>query len=206
MNAPVIYRADYASRAVADNWFGELWHGLGWVRREGVPRREYWTNTFNRDYTYGRKRGIRTYEAQPNHPVIDAVRCDLRELLGVWFEGCFLNGYENSSDALGWHADDDPNIDHSRPIAIVTLYEDPTARPRVIQFKEVLKPGSETEKAVFGSVEELVLGHGSLALMAPGMQSTHQHKIPKAGFVSSPRISLTFRGLRFSPTIDNEAG
>lgn len=195
MKAPVTYIEDFLKPAVADEWFGELWHGLAWERRESVPRREYWTNTLNRDYTYGRGAGIRTYQSKSCHPVIDAARYELNEGYDVWFEGCFLNGYEDGSDALGWHADDDPNIDHSKPIAVVTLYEDPKARPRAIQFREVLKPGSQTERAEFGPVEELVLGHGSLALMHAGMQQVYQHKIPKAGFVCSPRISLTFRGL-----------
>ena len=40
----------------------------------------------------------------------------------------------------------------------------------------------------------LRLGHGSLCLMAPGMQDTWQHRIPKASFQCGERISLTFRG------------
>jgi hypothetical protein len=36
----------------------------------------------------------------------------------------FLNGYGTNRDWLGWHADDDSGIDHTYPIAGVTLYGD----------------------------------------------------------------------------------
>ncbi len=45
-----------------------------------------------------------------------------------------------------------------------------------------------------GTVQKLTLGHGSLCLMAPGMQDTWQHRIPKASFTCGERISLTYRG------------
>jgi alkylated DNA repair dioxygenase AlkB len=195
MDAPVTYTADFLDHADANEAFGKLWNGLDWERREGVPRREYWANDFNRDYTYGSGRGIRAYSARPFTEMILATQGKLLHDIGVWFEGCFLNGYENSKDALGPHSDDDPGIDHSRPIAIVTLYLDPKLRPRTIQFRPIIRQRTEADRGEFGPWETLELGHGSLALMAPGMQFTHQHQIPKAGFVASPRISLTFRGL-----------
>lgn len=43
-------------------------------------------------------------------------------------------------------------------------------------------------------VESLLLQSGSLCLMAPGMQDTHEHRIPKVGAIVGERISLVFRG------------
>ena len=43
-------------------------------------------------------------------------------------------------------------------------------------------------------VTTLTLESGSACVMAPGIQDSHMHRIPKAGFVCRPRISLTFRG------------
>ena len=37
------------------------------------------------------------------------------------FEVCFLNRYHDQSDHLGWHADDSPEMDDSRPIGIVRI-------------------------------------------------------------------------------------
>jgi len=50
---------------------------------------------------------------------------------------------------------------------------------------------SNTEPSAITGID---LGPGSVFIMHPGMQQTHQHRIPKAGKVVSPRISLTFRG------------
>ncbi|HEY9656879.1 MAG TPA: alpha-ketoglutarate-dependent dioxygenase AlkB [Allocoleopsis sp.] len=182
-----MYIPNFISSMAADRMFRSLWNELNWERRPDAPRREYWTNVFNRDYTYGRGAGIRTYTAQPTHSDILAVGLELLSdpKVATDFEGCFLNGYEGARDWLGWHSDDDPSIDHSKPIAIVTLYSDPSKKPRAIQFRD-----NATQ-----TIETVELGHGSLYLMAPGFQFTHQHRIPKAGFDCADRISLTWRGL-----------
>jgi alkylated DNA repair dioxygenase AlkB len=109
---------------------------------------------------------------------------------GIWLEGCFLNGYETSRDWLGWHADDDTGIDHTKPIAIITV-----GTGRAIQFREIIEPISAASKGVFGETQTLMLESGSLCLMDAGMQFTHQHRIPKAGMAVDPRVSLTYRGL-----------
>jgi alkylated DNA repair dioxygenase AlkB len=71
-------------------------------------------------------------------------------------------------------------MDDERPIAIVTL-----GAEREIWFCP------NTDRT---DITKLVLGNGSLCVMAPGMQDTHWHRIPKAGFECGPRISITFRG------------
>lgn len=186
-----MYIKNFIADTAADRMFHELWNDLNWERRPDAPRREYWTNAFNRDYTYGKGAGVRTYSAQAAHSAITLIGLELlvhQEVL-TDFEGCFLNGYEGARDWLGWHSDDDPGIDHTKPIAIVTLYNDPTKKPREIQIRHADGHGG------WLPVESIALEHGSLYLMKPGMQFTSQHRIPKAGFECADRISLTFRGL-----------
>ena len=177
MSAPVSYKPGFLRDP--DAAFEALWNGLDWERRTH-RRIEYWTNTLDRPYTYGSGLGARTYEPRPTHPVITEVSELLHGELGFTYEGCFLNGYENSRSGLTWHADDDDKIDHTRPIAVVTV-----GGGRMIQF---------LNKAT-GEKGEQFLEPGSLLLMAPGMQDTHLHQIPKVGHEVKPRISLTFRGL-----------
>ena len=186
--APVTYIPGFI--VGPDACFEALWTQLAWERRLDAPRREYWTNTFDRPYTYGRGLGTRTYEPSPTHPIVDGIRERLAEDFGCVLEGCFLNGYEGKRDWLGWHSDDDPRIDHAKPIAVVTV-----GQGRNIQFREVLAPRTETTKAVHGETVTVMLEAGSLLLMHAGMQSTHEHRIPKADFEAKPRISLTYRGL-----------
>ena len=163
--------------------FDRLWNELSFEKREDAPRMEFWTNIFGQNYSYGRGAGLRTYSSQPTHELIEAVKTALATVVGFSYEGCFLNGYRGERDALGWHADDDSGIDHSKPIAVVTV-----GCGRAIQFKPI----------VGGPSQEVFLEPGSLLLMHAGMQSTHYHRIPKVGKAVGPRISLTFRSL-FAP-------
>lgn len=196
MDAPVGYEERFIGGNESRLMFRVLWNELAWEQRPTAPRREYWNNLLDRPYTYGSGEGVRTYEPQPDHHYIASLRERLFDRTGIYYEGCFLNGYATGKDALGWHADDDPGINHNCPIAIVSLYEDEDCifgtrekgapQPREIYFRE----GRE------GSIDKLALGQGSLAVMGAGMQHTHFHKIPRAGAIACPRISLTFRGLK----------
>ncbi|AFU88099.1 alkylated DNA repair [Caulobacter phage CcrColossus] len=198
MTAPVTYIADFIPPGIVSALFDSLRSELAWQRRvmrnvrivdgvehvteQPVPRAEYWTNTFNRPYTYGRGAGIRTYQPQPDHEIIGNLRSALEAQHNSYLEGCFLNMYENGRDALGWHADDDPGIDHSKPIAVITL-----GQGRELRYK-AQEPGSHPIS--------IFLEPGSLLLMHAGMQQTHYHMIPAVKDREiGTRISLTYRGL-----------
>lgn len=163
-----------------DRVFSALWNELDWERRGSTPRLEYYTNKVPVPYMYGRGRGVREYHPKFIHPDIELLRSNLEFLTGFIYEVCFLNGYENQKDHLGWHADDSPEMDDNRPIGIVSLGVE-----REIWFR----PQNDKE-----AVKKVVLGHGSLCIMPPGFQDSHFHRIPKAGFECGERISMTFRG------------
>lgn len=156
---------------------------IDWVQRPDAPRKEYWDTTKGKAYTYGQGRGVRTYEPNTPDPIVADIREWLLLDLGVDFQGCFLNRYDTSKDWLGWHADDDPGIDHSKPIAVVTL-----GAGREINWK--LKEAKGVD-----AIHKQFLSHGSLFIMPAGMQDTHFHRIPKADRPVETRISLTFRSL-----------
>lgn len=188
MTAPVDYVPHFLSPEDAGPMFARLKDELSWERREGAPRSEYWTNHFKRPYTYGRGIGARTYVHQPDHEIIIECRTRLLRQFGVLLEGCFLNWYQTEQDHLGWHADDDPGIDHTRPIAVITL-----GSARDLQVREWRLPDDIRNKP--NMPETFTLEPGSLLLMRPGMQQTHQHRVRKGSRQGSERISLTFRGL-----------
>lgn len=184
-----MYTPDFLSKREADLYFDVLSKDLNWERRDHAPRSEYWTNIYGREYTYGRGSGKRTYQSQEEHHIIQYIDAMLGNYIRGkmykkylrYYEGCFLNKYEDGSDGLGWHADDDPGIDHSRPIAIITL-----GQARVLQTKAQVR-GSHPESQL--------LEHGSLFLMPAGFQFTHFHRIPRDPSAIGTRISLTYRGL-----------
>lgn len=158
-----------------------LVNDLDWERRGNTPRMEYYSNKLNVPYTYGSRDFARTYEAKPWHPYMDSINEKLFEFTKDKYEVCFLNRYEDQSDHLGWHADDSPEMDDARSIAIVSL-----GVGREIWFKP--------QGAGNDAVEKLLLDHGSLCIMPAGFQDTHYHRIPKASFMCGRRISLTYRG------------
>nr|WP_234480449.1 alpha-ketoglutarate-dependent dioxygenase AlkB [Paraburkholderia aspalathi] len=178
LSAPVSYTPDFI--VDADAAYARLRDELDWERRDSTPRMEYYSNDILVPYAYGEGRGRRSYEPKPWHPVVLAIRDVLTARTKDAYEVCFLNYYADQSQHLGWHSDDDDTMDDARPIAIVSLGVE-----REIWFRR------KDEKGVH---EAVTLGHGSLCLMAPGMQDTHDHRIPKAGFECGGRISLTFRG------------
>lgn len=209
MTAPVTYTPAFLEPDFAWRAFEKLRNELTWERREDAPRSEYWWNSLGRSYTYGRGRGERTYKPQREHPIIQAINVTLGlNTMDRLYEGCFLNMYEDGRDALGWHSDDDPGIDHSRPIAVVTLgnardiqfkrmpFTDVhTSHCNLGEYKGVCKYGKDETCPALEPAETVRLQPGSLLLMHAGMQDTHLHRIPRAGYECGPRISLTFRGL-----------
>lgn len=175
---PVTYIPGCIPRS--DHYFKSLKEELDWVRIDKTPRSEYYCNDFGVPYTYGSKDFARTYNAQPWTDTLLRLRGMAELIAGVNFEVCFLNYYKDQSDHLGWHSDDSPEMDDGRPIVIISF-----GVARDIWFAEI---GNLSEKTV------LNLAHGSFAIMHAGMQDTHMHRIPKAGFMCGERISLTFRG------------
>ncbi len=177
MDTPIELIEDFS-----EDYFSDLWNGLPWERRDTTPRKECWMNDYNREYTYGAGRGIRTYYPVPWNTIADSIRKSIFEETGHWLDACFINGYNDHRDHLGWHADDSPEIDDNKPIAVVTF-----GAEREICFRPKGTKGPHT-----GSV---VLKNGSLLLMKPFMQNSWEHRIPKHSRPCGPRISLTYRGL-----------
>ena len=186
MKAPVTYIPNFVPNA--DEAFARLQGELTWERREDVPRSEYYCNDNPKPYVYGRDRGRRLYEPRPYHKVILAIRDGLEIRTGAILDVCFLNMYLDQSDQLGWHADDSPEMDGARPVVSVSLGVE-----REIWFRPKGSP-KPPSGMTDPNIEKLLLGHGSAAIMAPGMQDTHEHRIPKSSRQCGVRISLTFRG------------
>lgn len=179
LRAPVSYTDGFLDEPEAA--FARLQADIPWEDRD-APRREAFFSDLGRTYTYGRGAGERTYRPHPWPDSLRAVQNTLQDHCGVAFEACFANFYAGARDHLGWHADDSPAIDHGRPIAVISL-----GSTRDLWFRP-WAGGADT-------VEKLTMAPGSLAVMAAGMQQTHQHRVPKHGADCGARLSLTFRGL-----------
>lgn len=197
------YESNYVQKP--DQAFEYLSNNLPWKRRDTTPRMEVFFSTIGHTYTYGSNGYERTYTPEPDFDLV------VRELIqpyseasGIEFELCFLNRYLNQSDHLGWHADDSPEIDQTRPIAVISLGVEReiwfkrqychVCHAREKQPTEISPLCSVHQGPFVPPIEKLKLEHGSLLIMPPGYQDTHYHRIPKAGFACGERISLTYRG------------
>ena len=96
--------------------------------------------------------------------------------------GAFLNRYENEKQHLGWHSDDFVEMDHTAPVCVVSFGE-----AREIWWRKI------GESGLVPSEQRQKLSPGSLFIMPPGFQHTHEHRIPRGDREMTPRISLTFR-------------
>ena len=162
----------------------EVDEGHSWVNRDGAPRDEcFMSDRLAEPYVYGSGRGEREYWPISYSKTVDAIRAAVAQITGVHYEVCFSNRYDGKLKHLGWHADDAPTIDHSVGIAVVSY-----GAEREIWFRENGAKGAE-------SIEKMSLPSGSMLLMPPGFQQTHQHRIPKHSAECGLRISLTFRKL-----------
>lgn len=198
---PIVYTKDFLSNP--NEYFTTLWSELAWVR-SNLPRREYYWNLNSEPYTYGKGVNAKTYQSQILHPLIEKIRLMLLESTGTDFNVCFLNGYEDQRDHLGWHSDDSPEMDNDSAIAIISLGAEREIwfRPNETEtikliYESTLHTATLSELAIMKNdiqkPTKVLLNNGSLCLMKPNMQSTHQHRIPKCDRVCGARISLTFR-------------
>jgi hypothetical protein len=173
-------KPEYTPGIWCDTNVSTLLDEIAWTRvREA--RAEYFMALEPTTYTYGTPPFEQTYASGEWHPLVFGVMGYLNRY-GLQYNVCFLNRYDDEHNQLGWHSDDSPGMLHEHPIAVVSFGE-----PREIWVREKGAKGQVPPE------DRYVLGHGSLFVMPPGFQRTHQHRIPKGGHKMGPRVSLTFR-------------
>lgn len=101
---------------------------------------------------------------------------------GVVYNQYLLNFYENGGEYIGWHSDDETQLDPNANIYCVTLCEG-EARTFAVKSKD----GAEKIN--------LPLLNNSLIVMGAGMQKTHKHTVPKRKNCNGRRISITVRAV-----------
>jgi alkylated DNA repair dioxygenase AlkB len=186
LHAPVKFAPDFLARDVADRALAALLSELPWERRIGkvygrdvpVPRLEVWIA--ERPYTYSH----RTYQPARWTPTLLKIKPEVEAAAGSEFNSVLVNRYENETDSVGWHADDEPEMSHKHAIASLSL-----GATRSFQIRK----GS-------GPIETIELGPGSLLVMQPGMQREWKHRVPKAKKPCGLRVNLTFRWMIFPET------
>jgi alkylated DNA repair dioxygenase AlkB len=91
---------------------------------------------------------------------------------------------------MGWHADDEPELEADHPIASLSLGACRTLRFRPRPPRRGQPAGSASERF------DLSLGDGDLLLMQAPTQCYWQHALPPRLRLQQERFNLTFRRIR----------
>ncbi|WP_269623096.1 alpha-ketoglutarate-dependent dioxygenase AlkB family protein [Prochlorococcus marinus] len=94
------------------------------------------------------------------------------------YNGCLINLYRNGNDCMGWHADNEEELDNQKSIASLSLG---STRDFLLSNR------INKEKKSFS------LSNGDLFIMEPECQFEWIHSIPRRKKVKDLRINLTFR-------------
>ena len=180
------YRAGWLDGGRADALFKKLHDEVAWQARSirifgrevMQPRLVAFQGDLGVAYRYS---GVR-WQADAWHTAIFELLAPLKAVTGVRFNSVLCNLYRDGHDAIGWHADDEPELGIDPVIAAVSL-----GAPRrfVLRYRKL--PARK---------REITPGHGSLLVMRGDLQHNWQHQVPRMRRVNAARINLTFRLVR----------
>lgn len=178
--------ANYYGKVIPnpDGYFEALLRTIDWKNDEVVifgkrivtKRETAWYGDKSFEYTYSKI----TKTALPWTSGLLELKKLCEQISGETYNSCLLNLYHDGSESMGWHSDDEPEIEKESAIASVSL-----GAERKFSFKH--KKDNETVS--------LLLENGSLLVMKGKTQQNWRHAIPKSMKVTDARINLTFRKL-----------
>ena len=176
--------------AQADELFTSLRRDISWQvhrirlfgRWHDSPRLSCWMGDAGASYRYS---GVR-FEPHPWPAAMADLRARLRDAIGLEFNSVLANLYRDGRDAMGWHADDEPELGTEPVIASLSL-----GQSRRFLLKHRREP---TLKLA------LELGHGSLLVMRGDTHGNYRHALPRSRRPMAERINLTFRQVQPSVT------
>ncbi|HEY4582190.1 MAG TPA: alpha-ketoglutarate-dependent dioxygenase AlkB [Lysobacter sp.] len=181
-DADVRFDPAWLAPGEASALFEALLAGLRWEnhvvrlfgREHPSPRLSCWIGDSAARYRYS---GVMR-EPRPWTPPLTGLRERLQDSVGVDFNSVLANLYRDGRDAMGWHADDEPELGPAPVIASVSLG---ATRRFVLRHRD-------------GAPRlALDLPAGSLLLMQGATQRHYRHALPRTAKPVGPRINLTFR-------------
>ena len=171
--APALADAFLAALAVQPEWRQQHIRMFG----RALPEPRLTAHCGTAGYAYS---GIALPPA-PCPPVVARLQADAQAATQLPFNTALLNRYPTGAHHMGWHADAEASLGTRPAVASFSF-----GAARVFRIKAKNKASDEAPLA-------LVLPHGSLLLMAPGVQENYVHALPKTTKPVGERINITFR-------------
>ncbi|MGL4768316.1 MAG: alpha-ketoglutarate-dependent dioxygenase AlkB family protein [Formosimonas sp.] len=178
----VYYHGSIMPPEQADAYFAALQQDLAWQHDQAVimgrvietARQVAWYGDARFAYTYS---GVTKY-ALPWTAELLALKALAEQRTGARFNSCLANLYENGTQGMAWHSDDEAALARGAPIASLSF-----GAERKFGFKH------KTD----GATVWLTLAHGSLLVMAGATQTHWRHRLPPTTKITMSRVNLTFR-------------
>ena len=126
------------------------------------------------EYSYAGERKI----AVRWTPELLKIKTIVEKVSGTAFNVCLINKYENGTEGMGWHSDNEPELGLQPTITSVSL-----GAHRRFDIRD----------RNTGSTWHVMLEQGSLLLMSGDSQTRYKHQVPQSRTVTGARINLTFR-------------
>src|SRR5207253_7814790 len=123
-----------------------------------------------------------TLPTKPWTPTLLKVKEHVKMVTGYDYNYVLINRYQDGNDSIGFHADDEREINPEIPIAALSLGQE-----RPFTFKSNKHPHH---------CLTLKLENGSLLVMNSPTNDNYKHSLPKRKNILKPRLSLTFRCIR----------
>ena len=164
------------------HYFNELNNTIAWKNDEVIifgkliktNRKVAWYASSNFEYTYSNI----SKKALPFTPALLNLKQIIEQKTGEIYNACLLNLYQNGSEGMGWHSDDEKELEPLASIASLSLGAD-----RKFSLKHKINKQTIS----------VILENGSLLEMKNETQLFWKHALPKTTKVLGPRINLTFR-------------
>lgn len=185
----VSYRSGAFSREMLRDWFSKLHSELRWDRPEvngrPLPRSACWLTADGCSCTYHYSGTSWPNMIMPPWflDITDAVcrACGVNERPN----SCNANLYEDETDSVGWHADDEPCFDAKHSDALIISLS--LGSTRTFVLRPLDDPKSQTQ---------LSLENGDLATMEGLVQKHYLHAVLSERVARGARINLTWRWVK----------
>ena len=184
MDGSAYYVPNFLNKEACTPLIGQLQKSLQWQadqlimfgKRVTTRRKVAWVGDPECNYTYS---GVKR-DPQPWIPELLTIKAKLERLTQSKFNSCLLNFYHDGADGMGWHSDDERELNAQSPIASLSL-----GSTRKFAFRHKKEKLSTS----------LFLENGSALIMNAPTQQFWQHALLKTKTVHMPRINLTFRNI-----------
>ncbi|MCL1127062.1 alpha-ketoglutarate-dependent dioxygenase AlkB family protein [Shewanella surugensis] len=139
-----------------------------------IPRQQVWFGDEGCDYVFSSL----YIKALPWPLYANKLRDKLQRDFGFNANGVLVNRYNDGVDSMGWHSDDEPEIQPRSDIVSVSLG---ASRDFFIRHKKTQQQ------------HKIMLNSGDMLIMNWPMQDEWEHSLPKRKRVEAPRYNFTFR-------------